>query len=113
MTNINLKIVNNTTAQLPISILGVVNNPQSLNNINTSYDFDFTGETLDANLYFTYSTITDPLTDIDVIFPPTTPTLQSYVDLLNTLNVGYFTLSENIIYMFSNDFIGKLLRTVP
>jgi hypothetical protein len=113
MTDINLKIVNNTATELPISILGVINNPQSFNNINTSYDFDFTGQTLDTNLYFTYSTITAPLTDIEIAFPPTTPTLQSYVDLLNTLNVGYFTLSGNIIYMFSNDFIGRLLRTVP
>ena len=112
MTNINLKITNNTSAELPISILGVVPNANALNNVNTSYDFDFTGETVDANLFFTYSTVSEPLIDIEVSFPPTTPSLQSYVDLLNPLGVGYFVVSGDVIYMFSNDFIGKLLRTI-
>lgn len=111
MKSINLKISNNTGVELPISILGVIQNPNGFNNINKVYEFDMSGETLSSvNFTFRYASVLTPLVTIDVVFNSPTPTLQGYVDKLNTLNVGYFTYSGNIIYMFSDDYIGIIIK---
>jgi len=111
MKSINLKISNNTALELPVSILGVVQNPSGLNNINTVYEFDMTGEILSPFSFIVrYASVLAPLVSIDVVFNFPTPTLQGYVDKLNTLNIGYFTYSGNIIYMFSNDYIGIFIK---
>lgn len=107
MKSINLKISNNTGAELPISILGVIQSQSALNNINTMYEFDLTGETLSSLLFILdYASVLAPSTTIAHFFNNPTPTIQGYVDALNTLNVGFFTYNGNIIYMFSNDYIG-------
>jgi hypothetical protein len=41
--NINLRIVNNTALEQEISILGVVPNLNSANNVNNLYSFDTIG----------------------------------------------------------------------
>jgi len=111
MKSINLKVTNNTGAELPISILGVIQNPNAFNEINTMYEFDMSGETLSSFLFiFSYSTVLAPLVDIAVGFNNPTPTIQGYVDDLNTLNVGYFTYTGTTIYMFTNNYIGKAIK---
>jgi hypothetical protein len=109
--SINLKITNNIGAELPISILGVIQNQDSFNNINTVYEFDLSGETLNSVLFvFAYSTIAQPSVNIQYFFNNPTPTIQGYVDDLNTLNVGYFTYYGTTIYMLSNNYIGKSIK---
>jgi hypothetical protein len=111
MKSINLKVTNNTGAELPISILGVIQNPDAFNEINKMYVFDMSGETLSPFLFFfTYTTVSQPLVDIIVFFNNPTPTIQGYVDDLNTLNVGYFTYTGTTIYMFTNNYIGKEIK---
>lgn len=110
-SSINLKITNNVNAELPISILGVVPNPNELNNINTVYEFDMSGETLtDFNWIFGYYSVTAPLILIEYFFNGITPTFQGYVDALNTLGVGYFAYTGTTIYMFSADYIGGYIK---
>lgn len=112
-SSINLKITNNVNAELPISILGVVPNPNELNNINTVYEFDMSGETLTAlSWFFVYQDSMFPAISIEHFFNGITPTFQGYVDALNSLNVGFFTYNGNIIYMFSNNYIGDLIRII-
>jgi hypothetical protein len=111
MKSINLKVTNNTGAELPISILGVIQNPDAFNEINTMYEFDMSGETLSSFLFiFTYATVSQPLVQINVGFNNPTPTIQGYVDDLNTLNVGYFTYTGTTIYMLTNNFIGISIK---
>ena len=108
ITAINLKITNNVPSELPISILGVIQDPNALNNIKTVYEFDLSGETFSSFLFvFTYSTIAQPSVNINYFFNNPTPTIQGYVDDLNTLNVGYFTYNGTTIYMLSNNYIGR------
>lgn len=109
--SINLKITNNIGVELPISILGVIQNQDSFNNINTVYEFDMSGETLTAFTWiFAYYSITAPSTSIQHYFVRITPTFQGYVDALNTLGVGYFTYTGTTIYMFSNNYIGGFIK---
>lgn len=110
-SQINLKITNNTATQLPISILGVVQSQNSLNNINTSYEFDMSGEALTTFTWvFAYYSVSAPSTLLNHFFDNITATIQGYVDALNTLNVGFFTYSGNVIYMFSSNYIGSFIK---
>jgi hypothetical protein len=110
MISINLRITNNSSTELPISILGNTRNTNNIQGYKTSYDFDMTGEVLLANFDFKYSDKLNPLVDIIHNFIGVSPTLFGYVEALNTLNVGLFTFSGNIIYMFSNNYIGKEIK---
>jgi hypothetical protein len=111
ITAINLKITNNVPLELPISILGVIQDPNGFNNIKTVYEFDMSGETFSSFLFvFAYSTIAQPSVNISYFFNNPTPTIQGYVDDLNTLNVGYFTYNGTTIYMLSNNYIGKSIK---
>jgi hypothetical protein len=111
MKSINLKVTNNTGAELPISILGVIQNPDAFNQINTMYEFDLSGETLSSvSFVFDYATVSAPLTTISYFFNNPIPTIQGYVDDLNSINVGYFTYTGTTIYMLTNNFIGILIK---
>lgn len=102
-TDINLKITNKTNLEQNISILGVVPNPNSTNNINTLFTFDlsaqnFTGiisvdivTALNSNLIYTNQTA-----------PVSSQNIEGVVNALNTLNIGIFSFSGNIIYVSSN-----------
>ena len=84
---------------------------RNLNNINTSYVFDMSGETFSSILFILdYADITDPLTTITAVLYNPIATIQGYVDALNTLNVGLFTYSGTTIYMFSSDYIGIAIK---
>lgn len=110
-SEINLKITNNTALDLPISILGVIQSQNSLNNVTASYEFDMSGETFSPfNWVFGYYSNSAPSTLIQHYFDNITPTIQGYVDALNTLNVGLFTYSGTTIYMFSADYIGGFIK---
>jgi hypothetical protein len=102
-SQINLKIVNNTSLEQEVDILGIVNSPNASNNLNNTYEWDFTGQTLGTSVQISY-TIPPSTTDIITSFTAT-PTLQGYVDALNTLGLGVFSLSGNIIYVNSNTYI--------
>ena len=100
---INLRIVNNTSLEQVVDILGVVNSPNASNNLNNSFEWDFTGQTLGTSVQISY-TIPPSTSDILAPFYPI-PTLQGYVDALNTLGLGVFYFSGNIIYVNSNTYI--------
>jgi len=111
ITAINLKITNNVPLELPISILGVIQEPNALNNIKTVYEFDMSGETFTtSNWIFGYYSVSAPSTLLQYFFNNITATIQGYVDALNTLNVGIFTYSGTTIYMFSNNYIGGFIK---
>ncbi len=110
-SQINLKITNNVPLELPVSILGVIPNENFFNNINTSYQFDMSGETLSSLVFiFGYYSVSAPSTLLENNFSGIPATIQGYVDALNTLNVGFFTYSGTTIYMFSNNFIGGYIK---
>ena len=112
MKTINLKLTNNTALNLPISILGFIQEQNSLNNVNTSYEFDMSGEIFsEFTFIFGYYSVLAPSTLIEYQFFNISPNIQGYVDALNTLNVGLFTYSGNTIYMFSNEYIGRYIKT--
>ena len=111
MISINLKITNNTGAELPISILGVIQNPDAFNEINKMYEFDLSGEVLSSVLFvLDYATVTAPFTTLSYFFNNPTPTIQGYVDDLNSINVVYFTYTGTTIYMFTNNYIGIAIK---
>lgn len=100
-SQINLKVVNNTSLPQEVDILGVINNPNASNNLNTSYVYDLTGLPLGRNLFIRYYILPDTLNNIDVFFTAQ-PTIPSYVDALNNLGLGLFQYSGNFIYVNSN-----------
>jgi hypothetical protein len=101
-SQINLKIVNNTSLEQQVDILGIINSPNASNNLNNTFEWDFTGQTLGTTAQISY-TIPPSTSDILATFYPT-PTIQGYVDALNTLGLGIFYLSGNIIYVNSNTY---------
>lgn len=111
MEAINLKITNNANVELPISILGTIQNPNSFLNYSKSYDFDLTGEVLNNVIFLiVYSSVSSPSTTLTYSFINPIPTIQGYVDALNSAGIGFFTYSGNIIYMFSNNYIGISIK---
>lgn len=100
-SQINLKIVNNTSLPQQVDILSVINNPLASNNLNTSYVYDLTGLPLGTSLFLRYYILPDTLNFIDVTFTAT-PTIQGYVQALNNLGLGLFFYSGNFIYVNSN-----------
>lgn len=106
MKSINLKIQNNTSTTQNVSLLGVVPDPNSANNINNLYQFDLTGQSYVGivSVSITYAP-TSTLFYTTVTVPVTNQSIQGVVDALNTLNIGIFTLSGNIISVGSNTYI--------
>ena len=106
MKSINLKIQNNTSTTQNVSLLGVVPDPNSANNINNLYQFDLTGQSYVGivSVSITYAP-TSTLFYTTVTVPVTNQSIQGVVDALNTLNIGIFTLSGNIINVGSNTYI--------
>jgi len=102
--NINLRIVNNTSLEQEISILGVVPNLNSANNVNNLYAFDTTGQNFVGitSVSITFTTVNNP-TPTNLIAQVNQSSLQGVVDALNTLSVGVFSFVGNIIYV-QNDF---------
>jgi surface protein len=106
MKSINLKIRNNTSTTQNVSLLGVVPDPNSANNINNLYQFDLTGQSYVGivSVSITYAP-TSTLFYTTVSVPVTNQSIQGVVDALNTLNIGIFTLSGNIISVGSNTYV--------
>lgn len=100
-SQINLKIVNNTSLAQQVDILGVINNPNASNNLNTSYVYDLTGLPLGTSLWLRYYILPDTINPVDAYFSAT-PTIQGYVDALNALGLGLFSYDGNLIYVNSN-----------
>jgi len=102
--NINLKIVNNTSLEQQISILGVIPNPISANNVNNLYSFDTIGQNYIgiSSVSVTFTTIDNP-TPTTLLAQVNESSIQGVVDALNTLGIGIFSFSGTIIYV-SNDF---------
>lgn len=108
ITSINLKVTNNTSDALPVSILGVIP-PNTPNNIKESYVFDMSGEIIIPKFNYQYQTI-ESATLISLSFDDNIPTLQGYVDTLNSQNVGLFVLNGTTITMFSDFYIGRVIK---
>ena len=100
-SQINLKIVNNTSLEQQVDILGIINSPNASNNLNTTFEWDFTGQTLGTSAQIGYEI--PPSSFIKSFYP--LPTIQGYVDALNTLGLGIFYFYGNIIYVNSNTYI--------
>ena len=105
-TDINLKITNKSNFEQNISILGVIPDSNSANNLNTLFSFDLSGQNftgiisvsivsaLNSNLVYTNQTASVSLQNI-----------QGVVDALNTLNIGVFSYSGSFIYVSSDTYI--------
>lgn len=105
-TAINIKIRNNTSFEQSVSLLGAIPNPNSANNINNLYQFNLTGQSYVGiiSVSITYAP-TSTLFYTTATVPVTNQSIQGVVDALNTLNIGIFTLSGNIISVASNIYI--------
>lgn len=101
-SQINLKVVNNTSFAQEVDILGVINNPNASNNTDTSYVYDLTGLPLTTNLFIRYYILPDLSNNIDIYFTSQQATIPSYVDALNSLGIGLFQYSGNFIYVNSS-----------
>jgi surface protein len=106
MKDINLKIVNNTNTKQDVSLFGSIFNPNSANNINNLYQFDLTGQSFVGiiSVSITYApsnTMVFTATTVAV----SSQSIQGVVSALNTLGIGVFTVSGNIISVASNDYI--------
>jgi hypothetical protein len=104
-SQINLKIVNNTSLEQQVDILGIINSPNASNNLNTTFEFDFTGQTLGTSAQILYDIVSSTSSILTSFYP--LPTIQGYVDALNTLGLGIFYFSGNIIYVNSNTYIFR------
>jgi surface protein len=106
MTNINLKITNNTSLVQQVSLLGAINNPNSANNANNLYSFDlstqnFTSVNSVTITYYTPQNLTPVSVTVDVIQSD----IDGVVQALNTLNIGIFNYSGFVIYVSSDAYI--------
>jgi len=105
-SQINLKIVNNTSLEQQVDILGIINSPNASNNLNNTFEFDFTGQTpLGTSAQISYEIPPSTRSILTRFYP--LPTIQGYVDALNTLGLGIFYFSGNIIYVNSNTYIFR------
>jgi surface protein len=115
MKSINLKIQNNTPIRQGISILGVVPNPLSANNINNLYSFDLSQQNFTAvnSVTIIFTTVNNP-TPTTLVAQVLQSNIQGVVDALNTLGVGVFTFSGSTIYV-QNDFYiySNLVTSLP
>lgn len=103
MKSINLKIVNNTSFQQDISILGVIPNPNSANDSNNLYSFDLSTQNFTSvnSVNITYTSTTNP-TPTTLTANVTTQSIAGVVDALNTLGIGIFNYSGTTIYVSSS-----------
>ncbi len=109
MKSINLKLTNNFFLTQKVSLFGTVkSNNQSLN-YTKSYDFDLSREVLPNAFKFRYASVSNPSLTIDANITVDNSTIQEYVKALNLLNIGFFVSNQDIIYMFSDDYIGILI----
>lgn len=108
-SQINLKITNNVPLELPVSILGVIPNQNTFNNVNYLYSFDMSAETLTLNFEYRYKTQTNSTIIVENVVSSST-TIIGYVEALNLLNIGFFYYSGNTIYMMSNFYIGVAIK---
>ena len=105
-SQINLRVVNNTALPQPVSMLSVITNPNTANNNNFLYEFDFTGQSYVGitNVSINISNTSNP-TVVVYNAPVTSQSIIGVVDVLNTLNQGLFSYSGSIIYVSSNYYI--------
>lgn len=105
-SQINLRVVNNTSLPQPVSILGVVENSNSANNSNILYEFNLTGQSF-VGITTVNINIANTSNPTIVVYtaPVTTQSIQGVVDALNTLNQGIFSYSGTTIYVSSDYYI--------
>jgi surface protein len=106
MDSIKLRIINNTSTPQGVSLFGVIRNPNSANYINNLYQFDLTGQSFVGivSVSITYAptnTMVYTTTSVSV----TLQSIQGVVNALNTLGIGVFSYSGNIISVASNLYV--------
>jgi hypothetical protein len=105
-SQINLRVLNNTTLPQPVSILSIIPNINSANNSNFLYEFNLTGQiyTGVTNVNINISNTSNP-TIVVYNAPVYTQSIQGVVDALNSLNQGIFSYSGTTIYVSSSYYI--------
>ena len=106
MDSIKLRIINNTSTPQGVSLFGVIRNPNSANYINNLYQFNLTGQSFVGivSVSITYAptnTMVYTTTSVSV----TLQSIQGVVNALNTLGIGVFSYSGNIISVASNLYV--------
>jgi hypothetical protein len=101
--NINLRLQNNTALPQDINLFGNIPNINSANNLNTVYEWDLTGENYFGSTVAISISSTENPTPISYTVNLIGNNIQQVADALNTLNLGIFQVSGNIIYVL-NDF---------
>ena len=105
-SQINLRVLNNTTLPQPVSILSTIPNINSANNSNVLYEFNLTGQVYTGvtNVNINISNTSNP-TIVVYNAPVYTQSIQGVVDALNSLNQGIFSYSGTTIYVSSSYYI--------
>lgn len=105
-SQINLRVVNNTSLPQPVSILGVVASSNSANNSNILYEFNLTGQSFIGitSVNINIANTSNP-TIVVYTATVTTQSIQGVVDALNTLNQGIFSYSGSTIYVSSDYYV--------
>jgi len=105
-SQINLRVVNNTALPQPVSMLQIVANPNSANNNNILYEFNFSAQSYVGvtNVNINISNTSNPAI-VTYNAPVTSQSIQGVVDALNSLNQGLFSFSGTTIYVSSNYYI--------
>jgi surface protein len=102
--NINLKLQNNTALPQDINLFGNIPNINSANNLNTVYQWDLSGENFIASTSVTISiSSTANPTPVTYSVVLLNNNIEGVAYALNTLNLGVFQVSGNLIYVL-NDF---------
>jgi streptogramin lyase len=105
-SEINIKVVNNTSLPQPVSILGVVPNSNSASNNNMLYEYNFSGQSYVGVTSITaYISITSNPSIIPYSASVLSQNIQGVVNALNSLNQGLFSYSGTTIYVSSNYYI--------
>jgi hypothetical protein len=105
-SQINLRVVNNTALPQPVSMLQIVANPNTANNNNILYEFNFSAQSYVGvtNVNINISNTSNPAI-VTYNAPVTSQSIQGVVDALNSLNQGLFSYSGTTIYVSSNYYI--------
>jgi surface protein len=112
--NINLKLQNNTALPQDINIFGNIPNINSANNLNTVYQWDLSAQNyvVSTSVTISVSSTSNP-TPITYSAVLVDNNIEGVAFALNTLNLGVFQVSGNIIYVLNDFYIYGNLAILP
>ena len=103
ITEISLKVKNNTNLPQPVVMFNSLPNVNASNNNHTLYEFDLSAETFVGitTVQLAYTVIPNPTT-LFLISPLTSLTISGVVDVLNSFGLVLFQYSGTTIYAYTD-----------